>query len=426
MATVGAVIAALVAAVAGAFVVGGGLGVPGGRLAGTAVAAERIIVDAAAAPAVPIQRARTDPPAETPATRGDLAVAAVLADLERFWLASPATRNGLRFTPPAGGYVSFDAAASSGAALCITAPRQILGNAYYCPEGDGIVFDSTALVPLLLDRYGSAGLVAALAHEFGHAVQAKVGVSAAEQSADPARYPSVLIEAQADCASGAFLAWVVSGAAAAVELGEPSMLRAVTPLLELRDPITLDPLGPSAHGLAVDRLAFVLDGYRRGGAACLALTREDIAAALTLGRSGTLVDSASAAPRYPDETAALAAATASVRAFLAGASGAGPEPDLPASAAEDLAAAGPFGQFAAGTAVAIAAGQARYGSAAGGACIAGAWTASVFGTAGNGELGSWAGDPDEALDLVRTRPGATFADLAAFSDGFRLGLPACG
>jgi hypothetical protein len=50
----------------------------------------------------------------------------------------------------------------------------------------------------------------------------------------------------------------------------------------------------------------------------------------------------------------------------------------------------------------------------------------VFGTAPIGELGSWAGDADEALDQLRSRPGVTFAELAAFADGFHGGRAACG
>ena len=80
----------------------------------------------------------------------------------------------------------------------------------------------------------------------------------------------------------------------------------------------------------------------------------------------------------------------------------------------------------AGAAVALATGRELYGTATGAACFTGAWTASVFGSAGPGELGSWAGDADEALDLIRARPGAGFDELARYSDGFHGGRAACG
>ena len=54
-------------------------------------------------------------------------------------------------------------------------------------------------------------LAASFAHEFGHAVQAQVGPTPADRRHDPDRYPSILIEAQADCDAGAFLAWAAAG-----------------------------------------------------------------------------------------------------------------------------------------------------------------------------------------------------------------------
>ena len=122
---------------------------------------------------------------------GDRAVAAVLADLQDFWAdaAVRGRRPGLR--APAGGYVSMDSDRRHVRArrLCITDPAQIAGNAFYCPQGDGIVFDSSALVPVLLGSYGSAGLAAAFAHEFGHAVQAQVGPTAERPGAGPGPLP---------------------------------------------------------------------------------------------------------------------------------------------------------------------------------------------------------------------------------------------
>ena len=98
-----------------------------------------------------------------------------------------------------------DSTADTGTALCISDPAQIAGNAFYCPQDDGIVFDSSALVPVLLAGYGSAALAGAFAHEFGHAVQAQIGPTPADRRTEPDRYPSILIEAQADCDAGAFL-----------------------------------------------------------------------------------------------------------------------------------------------------------------------------------------------------------------------------
>ncbi len=357
-------------------------------------------------------------------TANDDDVGAVLADLEDFWSA-----HGLPGSArPAGGYFAMDSSvgASGGSAgesaLCIQEPSQIVGNAFYCPQGDGIVFDSAALVPVLLGRYGPAALATAFAHEFAHSVQARIGPTAADRRADPTRFPSILIEAQADCDAGAFLAWAVDGNTSRVRVPPGSALRAITPVLDFRDPVTLPPTDPTAHGLGLDRLTFLLRGYRDGAEACDALTMDDLD--LTLGRDG-VAGSATTQPRFASTDEVLAAAAGSVADFAETVGV--PPTDSPAHPdPADLVVAQPYGQFAAATAVALAAGQQIGGTDTGATCFAGAWVASVFGKTDPGQLGSWPGDADEALDLVRSRPGATFEQVAGFADGFHGGVGGCG
>ena len=213
---VAVVVAALVlAAVTGGVLVAGRSGGTGG----SAVAAERIDplpplaeirTQGDAAPAQPWTAPLADPAV------GNTAVAAVLADLQEFWAAQDAADPvpGLpAFRPPSGGYVALDSTdPADGTALCVTDAGDLVGNAYYCPGDDGIVFDSAALVPVLIGHYGTAALAVAIAHEFGHAVQDRVGGSPADgASSDGARAPAILVEAQADCHAGAFLAWAADG-----------------------------------------------------------------------------------------------------------------------------------------------------------------------------------------------------------------------
>ena len=401
----------------------------------TPLAAERIDVTV---PAVPINVVSSFGPDASAAGRpgqltssadGDRTVAAVLADLQDFWNSRLSADGGPGLAPLSGGYWSMDSTSPSGSALCIGDPASITGNAFYCAQGDGIVFDSSALVPVLLGAYGDAGLTAAFAHEFGHAVQAQVGPTLADRQQHPDRYPSILIEAQADCDAGAFLSWASSGAAQRVHLPKESLVRAVAPLLDFRDPATVSPADPTAHGLGLDRLSFLLVGFRNGADACPEMSTDDLA--LTLGHPGVTTSPPSTLPRFPSTADALAAATSSVTTFTASL-------DLPAGSATaqpiadpaDVALAAPLGQFAAGAAVALAAGR----SIAGGnssansvlaACFTGAWTASVFGKVGVDELGSWPTDADEALDLIRSRPGATFDELVGYADGFHRGWAGC-
>ncbi|MGI8417182.1 MAG: neutral zinc metallopeptidase [Nakamurella sp.] len=339
-------------------------------------------------------------------------VSGILADLQTFWQQSI----GAEFTPLRSGYALIDTSATTvpAGAMCVTAMDSLRGNAYYCPGNDGIVIDAAALVPVLLHSYGVGGLTASIAHEFGHAIQARIGPTAGQHSGDPQRYPQILLEAQADCSAGAFLQWVDSGKSTHVKLPTTSMLSAISPLLDFRDPTDGSRTDDLAHGLGLDRLRFVLAGVRGGPAACHAMTVADLR--LTLGRSGMHPQST---PRFASDSAVAAAAVTSVSVFART-----PAIDV-APAPVDLAAASPYGQFAQAASTAFALGGQLYPSASGAACFTGAWTASVFGTAPTSALGSWPGDADEAMDFIRHRGSATFAELAAFADGFDKGRPAC-
>ncbi|MDQ2846510.1 MAG: hypothetical protein M3Y77_09210 [Actinomycetota bacterium] len=339
-------------------------------------------------------------------------VSGILADLQTFWRESI----GAKFTPLKAGYALIDTSAATvpAGSMCVTTLDSLRGNAYYCPGNDGIVIDSAALVPVLLHSYGVGGLTASIAHEFGHAIQARIGPTAQQHWDDPRRYPQILLEAQADCAAGAFLQWVDSGKSTHLRLPTTSVLSSISPLLDFRDPTDGSPTDDLAHGLGLDRLRFVLAGVRGGPAACHTMTEADLR--LTLGRSGMHPQSA---PRFATVSAVAAAAVSSVSEFVRT-----PKVGVVASAA-DLAAASPYGQFAQAASTAFVLGSQLYPSSGGAACFTGAWTASVFGSAPAGALGSWPGDADEAMDFIRHRGSATFADLAAFADGFDKGRPAC-
>lgn len=347
-------------------------------------------------------------------------IAAVLTDLETFW--GSHLPGGSTFQPPGGGYVAVAASAASisgGSALCITSPGQIAGNAFYCPVQDGIAIDSTTLVPVLLGHYGPGGLAASLAHEYGHAIQARIGPNESDRAADPARYPTLLIELQADCYSGSFLAWAEAGKAPHVKLSAAALPAAIGPLLDFHDTTLYKTGDPVAHGLGVDRLRAVLLGLRQGVDACHRMELTSLHPAQ--GRGG--VKASGGTPRFASPAAVLMAARPSIeplasQLFSEKVDAAKVEP-----AAADLTIAAQHGQFAAAAALAWAVGAAGYGNATGAACFTGAWTASVYGSSSG--LGSWAGDPDEAMDLIRARPTVTLDQLAAFADGFDRGPSAC-
>lgn len=339
-------------------------------------------------------------------------IAAIMDDLTTFWIDALPDATGTRFTALRGGLTAMDSSAPSGSAPCVGSPAHIVGNAFYCPSSDGIIYDSSALVPVLLHRYSIGGLIATFAHEFGHAVQAQVRAA----SSDPAQPAgsSLLTEAQADCDAGAFLAWAAAGNAPHIQLSDAMLASAIGPIVDFSDPVDVDPDDPTAHGLAVDRLGWLLTGFRQGAATCLSLTAEELDALL-----GTVAVPSDPQPRYGSREALLAAAERSLTEFGSTVPAARADSDL-------LDRTEPYGQVAQATVLAIAVGTDVTGSDVGAACFAGAWIGSIFGSAAPGELGSWPGDADEGLDAVRLSPGASFDSAAAYVDGFRHGRSVCG
>ncbi|WP_353647724.1 neutral zinc metallopeptidase [Nakamurella sp. A5-74] len=377
-------------------------------------------------------------------------VAALLTDLETFW----SRQLEGAFTTPRGGYlltdtadvraVSSGATASSGPTAsptstpaapsagpgasagptadysCAGNADALRSNAFYCPGDDAIVIDAGALVPVVRSSYGIGGLAAALAHEYGHLVQARIGPTSAQQRDDPERYPQVLIEAQADCAAGAYLAWAAGTSpvpgTARLNLPVATLPRSISTLVDFRDSATA-PTSELFHGYGLDRLRAVVRGYQQGARSCAAMRVGDLD--LTLGRAGTTAPSAT--ERYPDAAAVAGAANAALDSFDPGARG------VAARASDaDLAAATEIGQFAQGSATVLAFGRRRIPAAAD--CYLGAFSRARYGHSAAGTLGSWRSDADEAMDLVIARSTASatgWAQITEFVTGFGGGLAAC-
>lgn len=329
--------------------------------------------------------------AQTGAARSSAEDAAeqVFDDLTRYWAGAFPENFDEQFLALASGTSGLDSGAGGSGSLCVSEAEQILGNAYFCPQQDGIVYDTGVLVPVLQHRYGPGALAASLAHEFGHAIAARVGPTVTDRSKDPDRYPALYVELQADCYAGNYLRHL------GVDLPP-----AVAPLLDFRDALTVQPSSATAHGLGLDRLQAVLAGWRSTPADChdLELTDLDI----TLGRTG--LSTRNLTPRFRSSAELLTALRK-----------AAPDLTMPEALPTELApVVGRLGQFAEATAHVLTAERALDDGPAAW-CHTGAWVATTFGNTTG--LGSWAGDADEALDLVRAA-GPTTEELIAFVDGF--------
>ena len=190
-----------------------------------------------------------------------------LADLEEYWAVTLPEVFGREFQQLAGGYFSVDPGNVDPRAYpdgvgCGADPREAENNAFYCqarnaPNSDAITYDRAFLAELA-DDFGRFIPALVMAHEFGHAVQARVR---SPQS-------SIAIETQADCLAGTWTRWVADGNAEHSRLREPELDELLRGYLLLRDPVGTSTAAESAHGSYFDRVSAFQEGFDDGAEAC--------------------------------------------------------------------------------------------------------------------------------------------------------------
>ncbi|MFD1520179.1 neutral zinc metallopeptidase [Pseudonocardia yunnanensis] len=224
----------------------------------------------------------------SPSATGDVATDATAA-LQEIWRSVFPAAFGRAWTDIARFEPVHTADAAAPAPPCVDRVADLVGQAFYCPAADAVVWDADTLVPDLQRRFGSAGVTVALAHEVGHAVQTRLGIDEA-QSREPRRYPAILLETMADCYAGVALAQPglqpVGGLASDAPVADDALLA----LVGFRDPLGVEPGDDSAHGNAFDRVSAFQDGFRDGAARCAAMTTEN--RAFTQRRFGSAADRA--------------------------------------------------------------------------------------------------------------------------------------
>ncbi|MEU2349211.1 neutral zinc metallopeptidase [Modestobacter sp. NPDC049651] len=197
-----------------------------------------------------------------------------LVDLNTYWAHQFPEVYRRQFTPLAGGYFSVDpadldpAAYPGGEIGCGQEPSAVEDNAFYCSadegtrNGDAIQYDRSFLRELA----GSSGrfvqFIPALvmAHEFGHAVQGRVGY--------PRPPYSIAIETQADCFAGAWTKWVALGQAQHSSIRPAELDEVLRGYLLLRDPVGTGAGAQEAHGSYFDRVSAFQEGFDDGPTAC--------------------------------------------------------------------------------------------------------------------------------------------------------------
>jgi predicted metalloprotease len=128
------------------------------------------------------------------------------------------------------------------------------GNAYYCSLGDFLAWDED-LMRAGYDRIGDAWVYLIIAHEWGHAIQARMRTSQV----------SVAAELQADCLAGAALQGAVDDGDLRLEPGDEEEIATTLEVVADDFPWT----DQSSHGNAAQRTQAFQIGVDGGPRACI-------------------------------------------------------------------------------------------------------------------------------------------------------------
>lgn len=199
----------------------------------------------------------------------DTLAANAVADIQTYWKqVFPDAFDGKKFRPVSR-LMSYDSR-GGGVKLCKQNTKG-LANAFYCASSDTVAWDRGELLPQLSNSFGPMAVVTILAHEMGHAVQHRAGTVSAKA-------PTIVLEQQADCFTGAFFRHVAVGDAEHFRISTGEGLNKVMGVLNyIRDtPGKTGFSGPRAHGSAFDRISAFQFGFDRGPERCAEMTADSV------------------------------------------------------------------------------------------------------------------------------------------------------
>lgn len=190
-----------------------------------------------------------------------------LDDVQRYWAgAFPGIAGGRKFQPIRGGfhpYTERKLPPDCGGHAASYQP-----NAFYCPDGDYIAWDAQNLIPQLQENFGPLLVGVVMAHEYGHAVQVRLGDTG---------QPTVVLEQQADCFAGSWLADVRAGHSSAFKNITAAQLDdTVAGILMLRDQPGTSAVADGAHGNAFDRVRAFQEGFEQGPTQCAGYNADNL------------------------------------------------------------------------------------------------------------------------------------------------------
>ena len=135
-------------------------------------------------------------------------------------------------------------------------------NAFYCDEGDFIVYDDAGLFPDFAEEFGPLVTAVIMAHEWGHAIQSP------RRNNVLSSLRGTTLELQADCFAGAWVGHVQSETIAGLAFSDADITGALLGMMQIGDDPGDSSYDPNAHGSGFDRVGAFQDGFVGGLVPC--------------------------------------------------------------------------------------------------------------------------------------------------------------
>jgi predicted metalloprotease len=207
------------------------------------------VSDPGPAPPAPAPESSVDRPVGTGADQRQVDEQGAVNVVDRFWQRHFTELSRRQYDSPqvAGPYTGTSGPSCGG-------EPSVPGNAYYCSLGDFLAWDED-LMRAGYDRIGDAWVYLIIAHEWGHAIQARMRTSQV----------SVAAELQADCLAGAALQGAVDDGDLRLEPGDEEEIATTLEVVADDFPWT----DQSSHGNAAQRTQAFQIGVDGGPRACI-------------------------------------------------------------------------------------------------------------------------------------------------------------
>ncbi|MEU5261257.1 neutral zinc metallopeptidase [Amycolatopsis sp. NPDC021455] len=208
-------------------------------------------------------------------TEDDKLATAAIDDVQTYWDERLPADFGQQFERVKS-LLSYDSQSDTEETGCGSVKKLV--NAFYCAADDSVAWDRGVLLPMLRQRFGPMSVVVVLAHEFGHAVQYRLGDKAGLTKSTP----TVVKEQQADCFAGGYFRWVAEDKSKYYRVSTSEGLNQVMAAMFLiRDQAGTSGADRGAHGTAFDRTYAFQAGFEKGPKECAGMNTQNVQSRLT-------------------------------------------------------------------------------------------------------------------------------------------------